>query len=123
MTDKKLKILVVDDNVDTARGLTRLLKLVGNDVRTSYDGPGAISEAIAFRPEYILLDIGLPGMDGYEVARRLRKEGFGEAIIIAITGYGQPEDQRRSQEAGFNHHLVKPVDYDALITLIGEPDA
>ena len=111
-------MLVVDDNVDTARGLARLLKLLGHDVRVAHDGPTAIEVARAHRPEIVLLDIGLPGMDGYEVARRLRaEECCKDALIIAVSGYGQQEDLRRSQEAGFDHHLVKPVDYDALMTL------
>ncbi len=115
------RILIVDDNVDMAHGLARLLKLLGNDVRTAHDGPNAIAEALAFRPGFILLDIGLPGMDGYQVARQLRQKGFQDAVIIAISGYGQEEDRLRSREAGFNHHLVKPVDYRALVTLIGQP--
>jgi CheY-like chemotaxis protein len=114
-------ILVVDDNVDTARGLARLLELMGHDIRTAYDGLEAVAVALTFRPQYVLLDIGLPGLDGYEVAKRLRGEGFHNAIIIAITGRGQPEDLRRSREAGFNHHLVKPIEYNALVALIGQP--
>jgi signal transduction histidine kinase len=115
------RVLIVDDNVDTAHGLARLLRLLGHETRTVHDGPAAITEAIAFRPEFILLDIGLPGMDGYEVARRLRDdEEFRHAVIIAISGYAQEEDRLRSHEAGFNHHLAKPVDYDALIALIGQ---
>jgi PAS domain S-box-containing protein len=114
------RVLVIDDNVDTAHGLARLLRLLGHDIRTAHDGPAAITEALAFRPEFILLDIGLPGMDGYQVARRLRhREECQDTVIIGISGYGQEEDRVRSQEAGFNYHLVKPVDYDALITLIG----
>jgi CheY-like chemotaxis protein len=120
---RQSRILVVDDNVDTARGLSKLLKLLGHDIRTAYDGPSAIAEAPAFQPEYILLDIGLPGMDGYEVAKRLREEGFQNTVIIAITGYGQGADRRRSREAGFDYHLVKPLDLDALITLIAQPVA
>jgi CheY-like chemotaxis protein len=115
------RILIVDDNEDTAHGLARLLKLPGNDIRTAHDGPAAIAEALAFRPEVILLDIGLPGMDGFQVARQLRRQGFQDAVIIAVCGYGQDEDRLRSQEAGFNDHLVKPVDYDTLIGLIGRP--
>jgi PAS domain S-box-containing protein len=116
------RILIVDDNVDLAHGLARLLKLLGNDIRTAHDGQAAVSEALTFQPEFILLDIGLLGMDGYQVARKIRQEGFDDAVIIAISGYGQEDDRLRSREAGFNHHLVKPVDYNALITLIGHPD-
>jgi PAS domain S-box-containing protein len=118
---RRARILIVDDNVDTARGLAHLLRLLGNDIRTAFDGASAITEAQAFRPEFILLDLGLPGMDGYQVARQLRSDGFHDVVIIAISGYGQDEDRRRSHEAGFNHHLVKPVNHNALITLIGQP--
>jgi CheY-like chemotaxis protein len=112
------RVLVVDDNLDNAGGLSRLLKLLGHDVREAHDGRAAIDVARAHRPEVVLLDIGLPGMDGYEVASRLRSdECCSEALIVAVSGYGQPEDLRRAKEAGFDHHLVKPVDYDALITL------
>ena len=112
------RVLVVDDNIDNARGLSRLLKLLGHDVQVAHDGQAAVEVARAHRPEIVLLDIGLPGMDGYEVARRLRtEECCQDALIIAVSGYGQPEDLRRSKEAGFDHHLVKPVDYDALMTL------
>jgi PAS domain S-box-containing protein len=115
------RILVIDDNVDNANGLSRLLKLLGHDVSTVHDGHAAIPAALAFRPEFILLDIGLPGMDGYEVARQLRcHERFRDTVIIAISGYGQEEDRLRSQAAGFDYHMVKPVDYQALITLIGQ---
>ena len=121
---QRSRVLVVDDNVDTARGLARLLKLLGHDVRTAHDGPAAIEAARDHRPEFVLLDIGLPGMDGYEVAQSLRQEECRkEAAIIAISGYGQDEDRRRSREAGFDHHLVKPIDHDALLTLLARADA
>ena len=119
-TEQIARILVVDDNVDTARGLSRLLKLLGHNVQTAYDGQTAIETARSHRPEFVLLDIGLPGMDGYQVATHLRQEQYSkDAVIIAVTGYGQEDDLRRSREAGFDHHLVKPIDHDALITLIG----
>jgi CheY-like chemotaxis protein len=117
------RILIVDDNLDAANGLARLLKLLGHEIQTVHDGPQAITEALSFRPEYVLLDIGLPGMDGYKVARRLREEGLYDAVIVAISGYGQEEDRRRSKEAGFNHHLVKPVDYTTLVSIIAQPIA
>ena len=103
--------------------MARLLKLLGHDVRVAHDGPEALEAAREHRPEVVLLDIGLPGMDGYEVAARLRQEECcQDAVIIAVSGYGQEEDRRRSREAGFDHHLVKPVDFDALIVLlIGPP--
>jgi CheY-like chemotaxis protein len=113
------RILVVDDNVDMAKGMARLLTLVGHDVKVAYDGPTAIEAARAHEPDFILLDIGLPGMDGYEVATMLRHESCCRgATFIAVSGYGQDEDLRRSKEAGFHHHLVKPVDHDALMTII-----
>jgi PAS domain S-box-containing protein len=112
------RVLVVDDNIDTATGLARFLKLLGHDVRVAYDGPTAIEVARAHSPEIILLDIGLPGMDGYEVVMRLREEECcRDSLIIAASGYGKDEDRRRSREAGFDHHLVKPVDLDALMNL------
>jgi signal transduction histidine kinase/CheY-like chemotaxis protein len=115
------RILVVDDNVDMAKGLARLLTLVGHDVKTAHDGPNAIEVARAHRPEIVLLDIGLPGMDGYEVASMLRHDGCCRgAVFIAISGYGQDDDIRRSKEAGFDHYLVKPIDHDALLTLVSE---
>jgi len=113
------RILVVDDNVDTVRGLARLLKLLGHEVETAYDGPSALEVAPIFKPEYVLLDIGLPGMDGYQVASRLREEEvLQHTVIIAISGYGQDDDRRRTREAGFDHHLVKPVNHDSLMALL-----
>jgi signal transduction histidine kinase/DNA-binding response OmpR family regulator len=114
-TSQALRVLVVDDNVDGADSLARLLKLGGHDVRMAHDGPGALAAADTFRPDAVVLDIGLPGMDGYEVARRLRAQtDIGAALLVAVTGYGRDEDRRRSLDAGFDHHLVKPVDVEAL---------
>ncbi len=116
---RKTRILVVDDNMDTARGMVRLLKLLGHEVVTAHDGLGALDLAQEHRPEFILLDIGLPGMDGYEVATRLRREeSCKNSLIIAVSGYGQDEDRRRSKEAGFDHHLIKPLDHDDLLSLL-----
>lgn len=113
------RVLVVDDNVDTVLGLSKLLTIQGHQVSAAYSGPEAIEAARASRPEFILLDIGLPGMDGYEVARRLRREESGrDAVIIAITGYGHDTDRHRSKESGFDHHLVKPLDHDLLVSLL-----
>ena len=113
------RILVVDDNADTARSMTRLLTLMGHDVATAHNGLEAIGAAQTHRPEVILLDIGLPGMDGYEVIKRLRQEAWGkDAAIIAVSGYGQEEDRRHTKAAGFDHHLVKPIDFDALKSLL-----
>ncbi len=109
--DRPIRILVVDDNVDLTLGLCKLISHLGHVVETANDGPAAIEMARAFHPEAVLLDIGLPGMDGYEVASRLRsQEGMSSLILVAISGYGQEEDQRRSLEAGFDFHLVKPID-------------
>ena len=110
------RILVVDDNVDAAESLARLLKrLYGQDVRVSHDGPGALESAAQFFPEVVLLDIGMPGMDGYEVAQRLRQDpNFSPLKLVALTGWGQETDRLRSKAVGFDLHLVKPVDPDAL---------
>ena len=103
--------------------MARLLKLLGHDVRIAHDGPAALEAARSFRPEFVLLDIGLPGMDGYEVATGSRQEeSCAGAVLIAVSGYGQEEDRRRSKEAGFDHHLVKPVDHDALLTLLSHSE-
>jgi CheY-like chemotaxis protein len=110
---------VVDDNRDAAESMGLLLGLQGHQVRTAHDGAGALTVAEAFRPEVVLLDIGLPGMDGYEVARRLRaQENGARALLIAVTGYGQDEDRRRADEAGFDHHLLKPPDPGAVERLL-----
>jgi PAS domain S-box-containing protein len=118
---ESVRILVVDDNIDLVHGLERLLKLLGHDVKTVHDGPNAVEAARGYRPKVVLLDIGLPGMDGYEVASMLRHDGCCDgAVFIAISGYGQDEDRRRSKEAGFDHHLVKPIDNNALLTLLSQ---
>ncbi len=119
------RILVVDDNVDAARSLSRLLeRLYGQDVRVAHDGPEALAAADEFLPQVVLLDIGLPGMDGHEVARRLRgRPEFAGALIVALTGWGQEDDLARSREAGFDHHLVKPADPDAIRDLLINPGA
>jgi signal transduction histidine kinase/CheY-like chemotaxis protein len=115
------RVLVVDDNVDAAESLAMLLRVGRHDVRTAHDGPTALRVAEAFRPEVMLLDIGLPRMDGYEVARRLRGQAVMKGVLlVALTGYGQEEDRRKSQEAGFDRHMVKPVQYDALMSLLAE---
>ncbi len=117
------KILVVDDNLDTAGALAGLLELSGFEVRSAHDGREALDAARAHRPGAILLDIGLPGMDGYQVAEHLRREDcLRDATIIAITGYGEEQAFRRSREAGFDHHLVKPVNYETLLSLLIRDD-
>jgi PAS domain S-box-containing protein len=113
------RILIVDDNADAAETLALLLRLNGHDVQTALDGPAAVEAARAFQPDVALLDIGLPGMDGYEVARRLRREpGLKDVRLVAVTGYGREEDRLRSREAGFDHHLTKPVEPCVLLKLL-----
>lgn len=120
--ESRLAILVVDDNVDAANSLAVLLRLWGHDTFVVHDGPAAIAAAQQSRPGVVLLDIGLPRLDGYQVARALRTElGLVDSKIIAMTGYGQDEDRRRSREAGFDLHLVKPVDLDQLEAILAEP--
>jgi signal transduction histidine kinase len=117
----RARVLVVDDNVDAADTLATLVRLSGHEVRTAYDGPAALVAAQEYRPEVVLLDIGLPGLDGYEVARRLRCQTEGEHVLIAaVTGYGQDQDRSRSQQAGFDAHLVKPVELAALHALFAK---
>jgi PAS domain S-box-containing protein len=121
----QIRILVVDDNRDGADSLTMLLRLFGHDVRTAYDGEDAIRVAEEYRPEVIVLDVGMPKLNGYEVCRRIRQQPWGrDMVLIACTGWGQEEDRRRTEEAGFTHHVVKPVDAAVLRRLIRrEPDA
>jgi len=115
------RILVVDDNRDSADSLGMLLRIKGNDVRTAYDGPEALEAAAAFLPELIMLDIGLPKLNGFEVARRIRQQPQGrEMMLVALTGWGQDDDRRLSLEAGFDFHVVKPVDLAALEILLDE---
>jgi CheY-like chemotaxis protein len=119
--ERPARVLVVDDNVDLARGLARLLQIHGHDVRIAFDGPTGLDEAKNSKPDVVLLDIGLPGMDGYQLAAHLRRdETVKDATLIAISGYGQEEDLRLAKEAGFDHHLVKPVISDELIKLLEE---
>ena len=113
---------MVDDNVGAADSIAVLLKLDGHEVRVAYDGPTALLIAQAFRPQVVLLDIGMPGMDGYEVARRLREQpGLQPALLVALTGWGQGEDKQRSKEAGFDYHFVKPTEPDAVRKLLADP--
>ena len=115
----RLRILVADDNLDAAESLAMLLTLDGNETRTAHDGLEALDVAAAFRPDVMLLDIGMPKLNGYEVCRRIRQQAWGQnMVVIALTGWGQEEDKRRSLEAGVDYHLVKPVDYAALEKLL-----
>jgi CheY-like chemotaxis protein len=113
------RVLVVDDNVDAADSLAMLLRLAEQEVRVAYDGPTALLIAQAFRPQVVLLDLGMPGMDGYDVAHRLRENPeVKPELLVAMTGWGQEEDRRRSRQAGFDHHLVKPVEPEELEQLL-----
>ncbi len=105
------RILVVDDNRDSAISMAKLLKLKGHEVETAYNGVEAVEKAEALRPGVMLLDLGMPGMNGYEVCQTIRQKPWGNAIrIVALTGWGQEQDRRNTREAGFDGHLVKPVD-------------
>jgi CheY-like chemotaxis protein len=113
------RILVVDDNVDAAESLGALLRCLGAEVVTVHDGPSALEALRAEKPSAAVLDIGMPGMDGYEVAKRARATPDGaDLTLIALTGWGNDEDRRRSREAGIDHHLVKPVDLHVLEELL-----
>jgi signal transduction histidine kinase/ActR/RegA family two-component response regulator len=113
------RILLVDDNVDAAQSLGLLLRMLGHDTCLVHDGAGALEAARAYRPDLVLLDIGLPGMNGYEIARRMRQQpGLRDVTLVAITGWGQEEDRRRGKEAGFDHHLTKPADLAAIDKLL-----
>ena len=113
-------ILLVDDNLDAADSLAMILRMGGHDVLVAHDGPRALEIASSAKPAFVLLDIGLPGMDGYEVCRRLRELGLTSSRIIAMTGYGQDRDRERSHEAGFDLHTVKPVEIDGLMSILAE---
>jgi len=120
----ELKVLVVDDNNDSADSLATWLELAGHQVRTAYDGPQALAAAASFLPAVILLDIGMPGMSGYDVARRLRDQPATRGVLLlAMTGWGQDEDRRKSREAGFDDHLVKPLDPQLLKDLLARHGA
>jgi CheY-like chemotaxis protein len=113
------RVLVVDDNRDSAESLAMLLSLRGHDTHTAHDGEEALRVAATVRPDVMLLDIGLPKLNGYDTCRKIRAEGWGRRmVIIALTGWGQDEDRRLSREAGFDGHLVKPVDDRALEALL-----
>ena len=117
---------MVDDNRDAADSLGFLLESLGADVRVVYDGPAALEALPVFKPTAVVLDLGMPGMDGYDVARRIRQQpDFQGIILIALTGWGREDDRRRTHQAGFDHHLVKPVDpvilQTLLVSLAGRP--
>jgi CheY-like chemotaxis protein len=114
---------VVDDSADTVESMARLLEIHGHEVQTACDGSEAIAAALRWGPEFVLLDLGLPGMDGYQVAARLRREAScRQAVIIAVTGHGQPEDREQSRAAGIDHHLLKPVDLATLLSVLSQSE-
>ena len=111
-TAKRCRVLIVDDNVDAAQSLALLLTASGREVRMAHDGPTAVDAAVDYRPDLAIMDIGLPGLDGYELERMHQQSVLQHALLVAITGYGQEKDRVRSLAAGFDHHLVKPVNFD-----------
>ena len=114
------RILIVDDNKDSADSLAMLLEITGNQTYLAHDGIEAVEAIEKHRPQVVLLDIGLPKLDGHEVCRRVREQPWGkDIVVIALTGWGQEDDRRQSEEAGFDGHLVKPVDYERLLELLG----
>jgi CheY-like chemotaxis protein len=118
-TGPSLRVLVVDDNVDTVTTLAALVKESGHDARTAYDGPAVLEAALDYRPNVVLLDVGLPGLNGFEVAKRLRQQpALQDAVLVAMTGYGRESDRQRSREAGFDHHLVKPGDFGKVLEIL-----
>ena len=112
------RILVVDDNRDAAESLAMMLEILGHDVRVSHDGEAGVAMGSEFRPDVILMDLGMPKLNGYEAVRRIREEAWGRPYLIALTGWGADEDRLRTRDAGFDCHLVKPVDPDALLRMI-----
>ena len=118
--ERAKRILVVDDNMDAAATLARILKLDGHEVEIAQDGATAMAAARRLRPDFIFLDIGLPGMDGFQVADALRREpGLERARIIAVTGSASEEDRRRLRDANVDYYLVKPVDVDLVVSMVG----
>jgi signal transduction histidine kinase/ActR/RegA family two-component response regulator len=114
------RILVVDDNQDSAESMAMFLRILGHEVRTAHDGLTAIEVAEEFLPQVILLDLGLPGLNGYKVAKHIRERRGADAVLIAQTGWGQEEDRRRSKDAGLDYHLTKPIDFDHLTKLLAD---
>jgi CheY-like chemotaxis protein len=115
-----VRALVADDNRDAADSLRRVLALYGHDVRVAYDGASAVRIGEEFRPRVAVLDIAMPGTDGYDVARAIRRQRGGDVTLVALTGWGHEADRKRAMESGFDYHLVKPVDPNALNQLLAE---
>jgi two-component system response regulator MprA/two-component system response regulator PrrA len=122
-SDRPVRVLVVEDDQEIAQVLQRSLRMEGYDVKVTDDGTKALDEIQAFVPDLIVLDLGLPGIDGYEVARRLRADGAGAAFLVALTGYALPEDLRRAREAGFDAHLTKPAHPDEIEDVLARAGA
>jgi CheY-like chemotaxis protein len=118
--DTPRRIVLIDDNVDAAESLAMLLRLKGHEVHIAYDGPSGVALALKTDPDCVLVDIGLPGIDGYAVAKRLRAQERERTLLVALTGYSQSEDRLKSEQAGFDHHLVKPVAQDVLEDVLRE---
>jgi two-component system, OmpR family, response regulator len=113
------RVLLVDDSVDAAEAMSMLLETLGHEVRVVHDGPSALAIVDDFAPEVVILDIGLPGMSGFDVARELRMRAVTKtALLIALTGYGADSDKQEARDAGFDHHLVKPVSFTVIETVI-----
>jgi two-component system, OmpR family, response regulator len=118
---KPLRVLLVDDSIDAAEAMSMLIETLGHEVRMMHDGPSALAMVDGFAPEVVILDIGLPGMSGFDVAREMRaREATKKVLMIALTGYGGESDRREAQQAGFDHHLVKPVSFTAIENLIAQ---
>ena len=116
-----LRILVIDDNQDSADSLAMMLELLGHEVRSATDGLAGLETAQLFRPEVMFLDILMPRLSGYDVARSIRQQQWGEHVsLVALSGWGRDDEKHRVREAGFNHHLVKPVDFDAMLALLSD---
>jgi len=119
-----MKVLVVDDNRDAAMSLSMLVELLGYETQTAYDGQEALDVAEQFTPDVVLLDLGMPRMDGFEACRRMRERPWGSRVaVIAVTGWGQAEDQRRTEAAGFDRHLLKPVAADLMVEMLAKLDS
>ena len=120
-TTTRARVLLVEDNLDAAEGMTMLLEFLGHEVRTVHDGIAALSEAARTLPAVVLIDIGLPVLDGYEVAARMRSlPGMDRAVLVALTGYGTTEHIQRAVAAGFQHHLTKPIDLECIEALFAK---
>jgi CheY-like chemotaxis protein len=118
------RIMVVDDNQDSADSLAMLLRMLGHEVATAHDGERALAVAGEFRPDVAILDIGLPKLNGYELAQQIREQPWAKnVVLVALTGWGQEQHRRRSAESGFNHHLTKPVEFDHLQQILAAADS